>query len=95
MTITDFDSWLDLAEPEGHEEVYSLHRSITDVADMGLYECSENNGKYFLKASHVDETLMLASDKAVRAFVATIESRFDIDDIETWYGDHHAISKDD
>lgn len=24
-TITDFDAWLDQADPEGHEELYGLY----------------------------------------------------------------------
>ncbi|EGQ7810926.1 hypothetical protein I6Y99_004995 [Vibrio parahaemolyticus] len=98
-TITDFDAWLDMADAEGHEEVYSLYRAVSDIDEMGMYECSENNGKYFLKASHVDDTLMLASEKARQAFLGEISSRFGISDfggdIEGWYSYCHAMSKDD
>lgn len=97
-TITDFDSWLDMADPDDHEEVYSLFQAVTEKNRVGMYHCSENNGKFFVKADHVDDTLMLASDKAFYAFLSTIEDRFGISefgDIESWYGYNHAMSKDD
>ncbi|ANS84064.1 hypothetical protein VSVS12_00240 [Vibrio scophthalmi] len=97
-TITDFDAWLDMADAEGHEEVYSLYRAVLDIGDMGMYKCTENNGKFFLKASHVDDTLMLASEKAQKAFLNEISSRFGISgfdgDVEGWYSYCRAMSKD-
>ncbi len=42
-TITDFDAWLDMADAEGHEEVYSLYRAVSDIDEMGMYECSSCN----------------------------------------------------
>lgn len=98
-TITDFNAWLDMVDAEGHEEVYSLYCAVSENDDMGMYKCSENNGKYFLKALHFGDTLMLASEKAKNAFLAEITSRFGISDfggdIESWYAYCHAMSKDD
>ncbi len=98
-TTTEFDNWLDAADIEGHEEVYSLYSAVSDISEVGMYKCSENNNKYFLSASHIDDTLMLASEKAREAFLAEIESRFGIadfgGDIESWHGYMHAMSKDD
>ncbi|OBS91862.1 hypothetical protein A9257_16205 [Vibrio cyclitrophicus] len=99
MATTDFESWLSNAEPEGHEEVYALYRAVSDIDETGMFTCSENNGRFFLKASHVEETLLLASEKARKAFIATINSSFGISDfggdIEGWYAYRRAMSKDD
>ena len=95
-TITDFDSWLDQADPDGHEEVYALYRAVADVDEFGMYKCTMNNEKYFVKGDHTDDTLMLASEKAHSAFLNVINSRFEIEgDIEGWYGYKRAMAKDD
>ena len=39
-TITDFDAWLDQADPEGYEEVYALYRAIVDCDEVGRYQCN-------------------------------------------------------
>lgn len=97
-TITEFESWLDSADPDDHEEVYALYQAVSNSENAGIYTCSENKGKYFLKADHVDDTLMLASDKARSAFLSAVDFRFGIaefGDIEGWYGYKRAMSKDD
>ncbi len=96
-TITDFDSWLDEVDLEGHEEIYALYRTVSDVESMGMFECSVSDGKYFVRADNIEDTLMLASEKARQAFLAAIESRFgirDFGDIEGWYGYERAMSKE-
>jgi hypothetical protein len=97
-TITEFDAWFDMADLDDHEEVYSLYRAVSGRDEMGMYKCDVNNGKYFVTADHVDDTLMLASDKALNAFLSEIESRFgisDFGDIEGWYGYKRAMAKSD
>ncbi|MDY4388687.1 hypothetical protein [Pectobacterium aroidearum] len=95
-TITDFDSWLDQADPDDYEEIYALYRTVADADEFGLYKCSVNNGKYFVKADHAEDTLMLASEKARSAFLQAVDSRYDIEgDIEGWYGYQRAMDKDD
>ncbi|MBX3640261.1 MAG: hypothetical protein KF888_07080 [Nitrosomonas sp.] len=95
-TITDFEAWLDQADPDDHEEVYALYRAVSDVDELGMYKCTINNGKYFVKGDHTEDTLMLASEKAHSAFLQAINSRFEIEgDIEGWYGYKRAMAKDD
>ena len=95
-TITEFDVWLDEADLEGHEEIYALYRAITDKCDFGIINCSENNGKLFIKTGQTENTLMLVSSKATDMFIKTIYKRFDIDgDIEGWYGFKRNMAKDD
>lgn len=95
-TITDFDVWLAQADPDTIEEIYSLYCAVTDKESSGVFNCSENNDRLFLKANHTEDTLMLASEKAVDSFLATMRKKFNIDmDIEAWYGFHRAMEKDD
>ena len=48
-TITDFDTWLDQADPDGHEEVCALYKAVADGDTGGFCECSQSNRKYFVK----------------------------------------------
>ena len=96
MTTTDFQAWLDQADLDGHEEIYNLYRAIVDVDHIGTYSCSMNNGKYFVKGEHVEDTLMLASEKAKDAFLIEFQKGQGIEgDIEGWYSYKRAMSKDD
>lgn len=95
---TDFDSWLDLAQPNNPEEVSALYEAVDTVSDYGLFKCSVNNEKYFVTASHVDETLMLASMKARIAFLKFITDKYVTDgfgDVHSWSMFHRAMAKDD
>ncbi|HEY1136472.1 MAG TPA: hypothetical protein VGE64_03185 [Xanthomonadaceae bacterium] len=98
-TITDFEAWLEQADPEGHEEVYALYQAVYGAEDYGFYECkvSADGTKWFIKSGHVEDTLMLASEKARSAFLSLIENKYtegDMD-IESWYGYRRAMAKDD
>lgn len=46
-TNTDFEGWLDQADPDDLEEIYALYRAVLDVDEFGMYKCTQNNGKYF------------------------------------------------
>lgn len=95
-TITDFNKWLNEVDPDNHEEIYALYRAVIDIDQNGMYECSVNNGKYFVKGDHTINTLTLASEKAYSAFLKEINARFELEgDIEGWYGFKRAMAKDD
>ncbi|HGS5167953.1 TPA: hypothetical protein ACMDUA_005310 [Vibrio harveyi] len=97
-TITDFDLWVDAADADGFEEVYALYQAVSDRDDVGLFKCEEKNGRFFVTANHVEDTLLLASDEAYDYFLVYIEKRFDIGsvgDMESWYGYQRAMAKDD
>lgn len=95
-TITDFNAWLDEADPDDCEEIYALYKAVMDVDELGMYKCSVNNGKYFVKGNHTEDTLMLASEKARLAFMKTMDARFKIEgDLEGWYGFERAMAKND
>ena len=98
-TITDFEAWLDQADPEGHEEVYSLYRAVVDTTQMGPFQCKPAKGGngLIVYADHIDDTLLLASDKAKSAFLNEIEKRYVNNDmnIEGWYEFNRSMAKND
>ena len=98
-TITDFEAWLEQADPDDHEEVYALYRAIEDGDSFGIYECkaSPDGKKWFLKGGHTEDTLMLASDKAKNAFRSLIEKKYGDGelDMEAWYHYKRNMAKDD
>ena len=98
-TITDFDAWLDQADPDDYEETYALYKAVEDGEAFGIYECkpSPDHSKWFVKAGHTDDTLMLASPQARAAFLRCIEERFGDGelDMESWYHYNRNMAKDD
>lgn len=97
-TITDFDLWLEQADPDHIEEIYCLYHAVADKENWGLYQCkTSDDGKVFIKGDHTEDTLMLASPKAVDAFLSLIEKKYvDSDlEIEGWYAYHRAMEKND
>lgn len=97
-TITDFNIWLEQAVPEDFEEVYCLYHAVKDKENYGLYECKKSaDGKLFIEANHIEDTLMLASQKAIDSFLHLIESRYVEPGmtIEGWYEFHRGMAKND
>lgn len=100
MTTTDFEIWLNSIEPNIHE-VYNLYQAVKE-RDLNTFNPRDNissdhtpfsiikgkeEGKYFIRCSYFDDTLMLASEKAVKAFLNLLESTYCQGmDIESWYG---------
>ncbi len=98
MTITDFNDWFNQADPEGHEEVYSLFRCVSDEESFGCWECKKNQGKLFIKSGNTEDTLMIASPEAKALFLSILRDRYVTDkdlDIEGWYAFRRAMEKDD
>ena len=97
---TDFQKWLNAAEPEGHQEVYSLYRAVEDCSSFGIYDVKPakgSGGRWIVSTSHLDEGLLLASDEAREAFLLHVTRTYcDRDlDMESWYSYKHSIAKDD
>lgn len=96
-TTTDFQEWLDNLDETNIEEIYCLYESIVGVTQMGGFNCSQNNGRLFIKTDQNDSTLMLASGKAVKAFLDKLDSEYGGD--FGWVGGHYefvrAMEKDD
>ncbi len=73
--IHEFQEWLKGADPEGHQEVYELYKTVKDCSSVGNYNISPAKGTtdgWILSAAHLDAGLRLASNKAREAFLSHI-----------------------
>lgn len=75
-TTTDFQEWLDNLDETSIEEIYCLYESVVGVTQMVGFNCSQNNGRLFIKTDQNDSTQMLASGKAVKAFLDKLDSEY-------------------
>lgn len=99
-TITDFKDFISGADLEDYNEVYCLFRAVKDIDDFGAFECkvrtTTKGNMYFVKCDHIDDVLMLASDKARDAFLLHLEKSYAGDmDMEGWYYYKYQMEKDD
>jgi hypothetical protein len=95
---TDFDAFLDNLDGD-HADVYALQHAVSDVTDMGLFNCVEGNrpNTWLVTADFIDEPLFLASEQARQAFLAALKNRFVGDDemtVDDWHFMNRAIEKD-
>ena len=98
MAITDFDLWLDSVDLSDFNDVYSLYHSVSGIEDMGPFKTERGRGpqQLLVRSYDCDEPLLLALDKARDAFLKKVEDDYCEDmDIESYYGFHHAMEKDD
>jgi len=96
MNTTDFDEWLGEAAPEGHEEVYSLYKTVSTGEGWGSYSTTTRGQQRFVIGPG-GQVLVLASAKAVKAFLAKIEDEYKDDkelDMESWYGLQRTMASD-
>ena len=99
MTTKDFSEWLICMDLSDYEDIYSLYRSVEECETYGSFETQiakgSNNG-WIVKATYIDESLHLASEKAKNTFLSMIENRyFNGMDVEGWYAYMRAMEKDD
>ena len=98
-TLTDFSAWLSCLDLSNYEEIYSLYRSVAECDEYGMYNTQVANGVnngWIVKATFLDDTLHIASDKAKRVFLSQIEANyFNGMDLEGWYAYMKAMEKDD
>lgn len=99
MTTKDFSEWLICMDLSDYEDIYSLYRSVEECETYGSFETQiakgSNNG-WIVKATYIDESLHLASEKAKNTFLSMIENRyFNGMDVEGWYAYMRSMEKDD
>lgn len=99
MTTKDFSEWLVCMDLSDYEDIYSLYRSVEECETYGSFDTQiakgSNNG-WIVKATYIDESLHLASEKAKNTFLSMIEKRyFKGMDAEGWYAYNKAMQKDD
>ena len=71
-TTTEFDAWLDVNDPETEQEKDDLINSVQNVQAVGDFSTTKKGDKLFVKG-WVDDTLLLASEKARLAFIARVK----------------------
>lgn len=88
MSTTDFESWLDQADPESAEQAYALYEAVSSEEGDGIWNVVENNGRLIVSCGHVDEKLIIASEQAKAVFLNMLREKHmdDTDDVESWYG---------
>ena len=91
-TTTSFDVWLEENEPEGHEEIYALYQAVERRDDWGLYNVTNDGDRTFVKGP--TSTLLLASDKARKAFLTKVNALKDDKELnmESWYHFRHNLA---
>ncbi len=98
-TITDFEEWLDNLDDDSKdiEEINNLYDSITGKTQMGVFTCDENNGKLFIKSDCSEQTLMLASEKAIKTFLDKLDIEYggDFGTVALYYDFVRNMRKDD
>jgi len=77
-----------MADPDSADEIFTLYTAVRDQENDGIWEVAENNGMIFVKAGHVEDTLLIASEEAKNAFLYTMTQKYchEFDDIDSWYG---------
>lgn len=99
MAITDFSAWLACMDLSDYEDIYSLYRSVAECDEYGMYKTQVANGinnGWIVKATFLEDTLHIASDKAKQTFLSMIEKQyFNGMDLEGWYAYMRAMEKDD
>lgn len=92
-TITNFEDWLDQADPVDFEEVYALYMAVQYDEKFGIFDCTPVPGKrqWLVKSGMVEDSLLLKSEREKEAFLSLIhESYCDPEmDMHEW---HHYMS---
>lgn len=76
-TTTDFDEWLDAAEPCDAANTAGLVEAVECECEFSGYKAERApNGKLIVSADDLDLKLILLSKKAEEGFIARIHGRF-------------------
>jgi len=88
-TTTNFDEWLDAADPPGFEGVFALHEAVSGETEFASYKCERAlNGQLIVSAPRLPLKLRLVNGAAKEGFLKCIHARY-VDsgmDIAAWYG---------
>lgn len=100
MSITtDFQKWLKDAELEGYQEVCSLYKAVKSCSSFDVYDVKSAKGsgdRWIVSTPHLDEGLLLASNKAKEAFLLHLTQTYCGDlDMESWCSFKHSSEKND
>ncbi|MEN6079299.1 hypothetical protein [Chromobacterium piscinae] len=77
QTTTDFDEWLDAADPCDAANVAGLVHAVERECDFSGFKAERaKNGKLIVTASRLDLALLLTTKTAEEAFVRRIHGRY-------------------
>ena len=68
--------WLDNLENRDIEDINNLYECVIHKSQIGAFKCSENNGCLFISNEENDQTLILASEKDVKAFLDKLDKEY-------------------
>lgn len=97
QNTTDFEIWLEAINTYEIDDIFCLYECVRNRKDYGMFKCTTNNGIVFISTDDSDMTLLLATDKAVTAFLNTLDHKFG-GDFGNIYGNYEFIKgmrKDD
>ena len=94
---TDFYEWLSHIDSDEYTEVYDLYTCVASLENGTLFKASKRAEQIIVTCNYLDDhTLILASEKAHSAFLKfIIDNICNGDDIESYYGYHHAMEKNE
>lgn len=94
-----FEHWLDVNEPDSHEETYALISSIQDAPVSDFWTTEYKKGVLIVSQSGLGNKLYLANSEMIDRFLDTVKEKYmsddsDIDDPESWIGYQRAMAND-
>ncbi len=99
MATTDFETWINELDLSYYDDIDSLYQTVYNCEDYGCYSIALAKGstdRWIVSSDDCEESLLLASDKARRAFLNYIEAHFcDGLDEHAWYEFMRESEKDD
>lgn len=90
-STTNFQEWFEQIdfEDENHEEVFELYNTVKNNENNCMFrsETINKGAGQIVRCSFSDTSLIIATEKAKKAFLKTLESVFcENMDIDSWYG---------
>ena len=96
-TTTDFNEWLaNLDTEDGIETINNLYDSITSTMLNGEFDTTEKDGKKFVKTNLNENTLLLATSEAEKAFLNILDYKHggDYGSVKSQYDFTRNMNKD-
>jgi hypothetical protein len=88
MGTTNFESWLDQADPDTTETIYGLYEAVSSETTNGIWNVSKRGNNIIVQVGNAKDALIIASSEAKNVFLNLVRERYmdGDDDAESWYG---------
>lgn len=92
---TSFDDWLADSDPQGHEELGTLHEAVDSGRSAGLWNVSRR-GERIIVTGPSGQPLVLSSEAARKAFLKTLAKHTGQNELDAsaWAQQRRAMLKD-